>query len=255
MSGPESGREDALDRIRRTYRDYRKTGRDRLWDPANPGYARTIRDRDRALVGLVRGSLPAGGSVLDLGCGPGDLADLVRAKVGELSWTGVDLLPEAIDEARRLRPWGTWLEASADRLPVGGSTFDVVVASTLFSSLPTPELEHAVAGEIRRVLAPGGGLVWYDLRYGNPTNRAVHGVSRDRVAELFLGWPAELRSITLLPPIARRLGRFTSAAYPALESIPLLRSHLVGLLRRPGEGSTPAEVAAGRDRARTGSAP
>ncbi|MEJ7804080.1 MAG: class I SAM-dependent methyltransferase [Candidatus Limnocylindria bacterium] len=233
MTGPHADREATLDSIRRTYRSYREAGRDRLWDPTNPGYARMIRDRDHALVDLIRHSLPVGGSVLDLGCGQGHLADLVRGDVGDLSWTGVDLLPESIADARRLRPWATWIEGSADQLPVADRTFDIVVASTLFSSLPTSDLERAVAAEIARVMAPGGWLVWYDVRYNSPRNLAVHAMDRRRLASLFPGWYIGTRSMTLLPPVARRLGRWTGLAYRPLELIPTLRSHLVGRLQRP----------------------
>ena len=233
MSGTVEDREETLERIRQSYRGYRDQGRERLWDVANPGYARLTRDRNRAVVDLVCSSLPEHGAVLDLGCGPGELGDLVRANVGGLSWTGVDLLAANIVEARRHRPWATWVEASADRLPFANGSFDVAVAATLFSSLLTSELERAVASEIDRVLRPSGWLIWYDLRYDNPRNPHVHGISADALARLFPGWRRELRSMTVAPPLTRRLGRFTKAAYPVLEMIPLLRSHLVGRLQRP----------------------
>lgn len=233
MSGPGQEREEALEKIRQSYRGYRDQGRDRLWNAANPGYARLTRDRNRALVELLQSLLPARGRVLDLGCGPGDLADVVRAHVGDVSWTGVDLLPESLVEARRLRPWATWVEASADRLPFADASFNVVVAATLFSSLPTPELERAVATEIGRVLRSSGSLVWYDLRYDNPGNPAVHGIHAERLGELFPSWPMQLRSLTLIPPVARRLGPATPVLYPMLHAVPLLRSHFVGALRRP----------------------
>ena len=43
------------ERIRATYRDYDADGRVRLWDTANPGYARMSRDRERDLAGLLDG--------------------------------------------------------------------------------------------------------------------------------------------------------------------------------------------------------
>jgi len=39
--------------------------------------------------------------------------------------------------------------------------------------------------------------------------------------------------VTLLPPLARRLGPATPLAYPVLAALPPLRSHLIGLLRKP----------------------
>jgi len=50
----------------------------------------------------------------------------------------------------------------------------------------------------------------------------------------FAGYEVQLRSLTLLPPLARRLGPWTEALYPLLGLCPWLRTHLVGLLIKPG---------------------
>lgn len=145
----------------------------------------------------------------------------------------MDIDPSAIERARQEAPWATFIEASADRLPFPDHTIDVVLASVIFSSLPTEALERAVAREIERALRQGGWLVWYDLRRDNPWNPAVHGIDATRLASLFPGWQAQLRRTTLLPPLARRLGVTTALLYPLLERLPVLRSHLIGRLRSP----------------------
>jgi hypothetical protein len=86
---------------------------------------------------------------------------------------------------------------------------------------------------VARILRPGGYLIWYDIRYDNPSNRAVHGVTRSRLQALFPGWRQELKTSTVAPPVARRLGRVTPIVYPVLHAIPILRSHLIGRLRKP----------------------
>lgn len=225
-------RETQLEQIRGTYAAYRGA-RDQLWDPSNPGFARLAEDRDRLLVDLIRRSSANGAAILDLGCGTGDLYGRVTAEGLSLAWTGVDLLDEPLLEARQRYPDASWLTAAADRLPFPDATFDAVVASLLFSSIPPGAMELSIAHEIGRVVRGNGWLIWYDLRYGNPGNPAVHGLPRKHVRALFHGWAIELRSITLLPPIARRLGRLTPLAYPLLHFVPPLRSHLVGRLRRP----------------------
>jgi hypothetical protein len=106
------------------------------------------------------------------------------------------------------------------------------MAFTVFSSILDPSMAGNVASEIARVLRPGGGLLWYDFRYNSPANRHVRGVSAHRVRELFPGLAGELHRVTVLPPLVRRLGPLTAAAYPALGAIPPLRSHLMGLLRK-----------------------
>ena len=147
--------------------------------------------------------------------------------------TGADLLEERVDMARDRTPGATFLACSATAMPLDTASFGLVTAITLFSSLPTHELEAMVASEVARVLRPGGWLVWYDLRVGNPSNAAVHGLSSRRIGELFPGWRRELTSITLVPPVARRLGRTTPVLYPLMHALPLARTHLVGRLQRP----------------------
>jgi SAM-dependent methyltransferase len=229
-------RDRELAAIRETYERYEREGRYRTWDRRNPGNARIERDRDRALVDLLRRSLATtGGRVLDLGMGDGHLAEVARsADLPIGSWTGVDLDPRAVEAAAAAAPWAHFVEASGDRLPFEAASFDAVIASTLFSSLPSRQLEDDVASDIGRVLAPDGWLVWYDLRYGNPANPSVHGLGLTDVQSLFPGWTIELESITLLPPLARRLGPLTRALYGPLHAFPFLRSHLTGRLRPPG---------------------
>lgn len=222
------------DLIRETYAEYARDGRGHLWDRSNPGYARLADGRDVALLTLVAQSLSASPArFLDIGCGDGSLVGTVAGRWPDVDAVGIDLLPDRVAQARAGFPDATFVQGSADALPFDDASFDAVSASTLFSSFPSPELEVAVATEIGRVLRPGGWLVWYDLRYDNPNNKAVHGVTTKRLRELFPGWSGRLDTLTLAPPIARRLGPFTPTAYPLLHAIPPLRSHLIGRLRRP----------------------
>jgi SAM-dependent methyltransferase len=231
-----SQREQDIERIRAAYEAYDEHGRASLWDKRNAGFARVARDRDEVILYLLRRCLDDSPArrVLDVGCGAGGLAVLCRgAGLEDVAVTGVDLLPDRLAQARERAPEATFVEASADALPFGPAVFPIAAAVTLFSSLPSAEMETAAAQELRRVVEPGGWLIWFDLRRDNPGNRAVHGIGRARLAELFPGWAIDIRSTTLAPPIARRLGRATPLLYPVLEALPPLRSHLIGRLRCP----------------------
>jgi SAM-dependent methyltransferase len=223
-----------LERVRTAYAEYAKTGRDRLWDPRNPGYARLAADLQSRLLEALSDSLKSEGPtrVLDLGCGEGDLAAEIPALDHPVQWIGVDLRDDAVATARARHPEHEFVVASADDLPFEAASMDVVVARLLFSSLPSTLMEVAVARQIGRILRPTGWLVWLDLRYPNPRNRRVHAVPFARMRALFPAWHMEVGTAGLLPPVARRLGR-AAAAYPLLAAIPVFRSHLAGRLRPP----------------------
>src|SRR5262249_61904353 len=103
----------------------------------------------------------------------------------------------------------------------------------LFTSILDAGVAGRVADEVRRVLRPGGALLWYDFRVANPWNPHVRAMSRRSVRELFPGWPATFRPVTLLPPLARRLHSLTPVLYPVLATLPPLRTHWAALLERP----------------------
>jgi ubiquinone/menaquinone biosynthesis C-methylase UbiE len=181
------------------------------------------------------GLLPlAGRRVLDVGSGSGgELAWLLELGARPADLVGVDLLSERVAAARRAYPEIDFRQANAERLEFGDGEFTLVLAITLFSSILDRGMASNVAAEIVRVLAPGGALLWYDVRYDSVSNRNVRAVTVARVRELFPSLQGELRTLTLLPPLARRLGPLTEGAYPLLSGFPPLRSHLVGLLRKP----------------------
>lgn len=88
---------------------------------------------------LLRDLVPAGSTVLDLGCGTGSLSVLL-AEQGHLV-TGVDLAPRMIaaarDKAARHGTDVTLLVGDASEPPVSGP-FDVVVARHVVRALPEP---------------------------------------------------------------------------------------------------------------------
>jgi hypothetical protein len=90
-----------------------------------------------------------------------------------------------------------------------------------------------VAGEIVRVLRPGGAVLWYDFRVDNPANPNVRGISRSSIRALFPELRYHLRSLTLIPPLARRVVPVSWTLAIVLERLPFLRSHILGVLEKP----------------------
>ena len=224
---------DEVERLQSVYREYmpRVAGR---WAPRNPGNEAILAELERRLVAILLaqpGPALAERRILDVGCGYGHfLGLLARLGAPPSSLHGVDLLAERIEEARSRHPQIDFRVGNAERLPYPDGAFDLVLLFSVFTSILDPRMRAAVAAEVTRVLEPGGAILWYDFRFDNPRNPNVRGIGRREVARIFPGRAGRLRSVTLLPPLARRLGRLTPALYPALAAVPPLRSHYLGLL-------------------------
>jgi hypothetical protein len=63
-------------------------------------------------------------------------------------------------------------------------------------------------------------------------NADVRAMTKPRIRSLFPGLALDLEPITVIPPVARRLGPLTDGAYALLAAFPLLRSRYLGLLQR-----------------------
>ena len=146
---------------------------------------------------------------------------------------GVDLLPERIARARAAWPALEFQIADGARLAFPDDSFDVVLAMTVFSSVPR-ETATAILHEIGRVVRPGGGFVWYDMRRPSPRNPDVRPFSAREVQTALPGWSIHTEHLTVAPPIARRLGPATRRLYGILAHLPLFLTHEVGLAVRPG---------------------
>jgi ubiquinone/menaquinone biosynthesis C-methylase UbiE len=126
----------------------------------------------------------------------------------------------------------------AAHLPWPPASFQIVIASTVFTSILSDQVRYAVATEITRVLNPGGVLLWYDFFYNNPRNPNVRKVTRRELRSLFPGLIGEVKSVTLAPPVARFVSRYSVLAAQILATIPWLRTHLLGVLvKQPVVGS------------------
>jgi len=102
--------------------------------------------------------------LLDIGCGTGALLREVKRNHPRLAVTGLDLsAPYLAVARRRLAPWSrvALIEAAAEAMPFAEAEFDIVCCVYLFHELPA-RVRHAVVAEIRRVLKPGGMLIFVD---------------------------------------------------------------------------------------------
>lgn len=226
----------ARHRLETVYQRYAEDPRKQAgWDPDNRGNqlirARLVERADELMEPHLPRSERHSCRVLEVGCGEGrTLASMPDIGFDPSSLFGVDLLAGRLDDRDRdIR----LVAADGARLPFPDASFEIVVTSTLFSSILSDAAASRVAHELVRVMRTGGVLLWYDLRLPNPVNRAVRPYSRRKIRGLFPELTGHLGTTTVLPQLARRLGGATDRLYPRLERLRPFNSHNLGVLVKP----------------------
>lgn len=226
------------ERILREYQRRAREVRSDLYAPWQPSSQFMIDARNRAAATMLHelGSFPRAGDLcLEVGFGSmGWLSVLIGWGVRESDLHGVELDPSRARRACEILPAADLRTGDAVALPWNDDTFQLVIASTLFTSIIDAKVRRLVADEIHRVLAPGGALLWYDFAYNNPGNPSVRGISRAEVKRLFPALRGKIKRVTLAPPLARLIAPHWWTLATFLEAMPLLRTHLIAILIKGG---------------------
>lgn len=155
------------------------------------------RFRVRVVLDCLAASRP--GSVVDLGCGGGNLIREVRARIPGVHAVGIDLSEPQIDANRAHQPDVEWHAANLDErselAPALRDRFDAVVAMEVIEHLDDPD---ALLGTSLRLARPGGGVLVLSTQSGpmRETERRVGHRRHFTAAELHAmlersGWVPE----------------------------------------------------------------
>lgn len=166
--------------------------------------------------------------LLEVGCGHGsNLQQFLRWGFAPENLVGNELLPDRCEHTRRFLPESVRiLPGDACGLNLPESSFDLVLQSTVFTSILDNAFQHRLANRMWSLLAPGGCILWYDFQFNNPRNPDVRGVGLSRIRELFPQGTVHSQRVALAPPIARVVSRVHPSLYTAFNTIPWLRTHL-----------------------------
>lgn len=116
-------------------------------------------------VALVRSLVPAGATVLDVGCGTGTLDAALRAAGYRL--VGSDASFGMLRQLR-LGGRGTPVCGMGERLPFVSESFALAITVATLHHISEPERVAATLSEMCRVVQPGGAVVVWDHNPVNP---------------------------------------------------------------------------------------
>lgn len=114
-------------------------------DHGQNGYEAVLRDLDFS-------GTP---TVLDLGCGSGNLVKYLSSRALEIQYDGIDLSERAIEAAKAdfERPEYSFVRGDLQSLPFPDKTFEMAFSHMVLALIPSPGL---AVREVERVLKPGG---------------------------------------------------------------------------------------------------
>ena len=158
-------------------------------------------DQYRGLFGLDENKKL---KILEIGCGPGALAEALHRWYPEAEITGIDRDTNFVKFARENVPGVEFSEGDATSLPFPDNTFDVTISNTVSEHIEP----SAFWGEQYRVLKPGGVCLCLSAS-------PKRGVTR--TAKCFEPTEEEIAFWTSLPDGAAEMEKFEVCRYPMSE--------------------------------------
>ena len=104
-------------------------------------------------------------SLLDAGCGPAPMISLLSEKYPERNYTGLDLTPAMIEQAKKKNiPNAEFVVGDCENFPFDENIFDAIICSNSFHHYPNPQ---GFFDSVKRCLSPGGRLILRDVTSDN----------------------------------------------------------------------------------------
>ncbi len=207
------------------------------YDFVRPEIYLARQEKERAMLrylGTIDRSRRIAMRALDLGCGDGiDLAFLARCGFAPERLVGIDLLPASVEAACERAPRSARIVCGTlARAALEPGSIDLVLVSTVFSSILDRAYARELAEEIWRAVRVGGTILVYDFIVDNPRNADVRGVSIAEIHRYFPSGRLRYERLTLAPPIARIVARIWPPLYTVCAALPFARTHVLCRIER-----------------------
>ena len=112
--------------------------------------------------------IPKNVKILDLGCGTGHIAEVLKGR----EWHGIDISPESINTAKHFYKTAK-IGDITEKLPYRNKSFDCVLLLSTLHHVPPEEHENIIKESIR-LLKPEGKLIIVDHNKNKLISRITH---------------------------------------------------------------------------------
>jgi len=229
--------QDEIQKVRDRYARRQNDSKTSLYAFLNPTVYMSQQEKELALIRWIKKCHIApleNKRVLEIGCGSGEnLLQFIRLGFQPAHLVGNELLEERAKKARHLLPVATQiLVGDASTLEFEDGSFDIVLQSTVFTSILDEQFQQKLANRMWSMVKVGGGVLWYDFTMNNPSNPDVKGVPVYQIRQLFPEGNIQVWSLTLAPPISRRVTKLHPSLYSLFNRLTFLRTHVLCWIKK-----------------------
>lgn len=225
------------ERIRLAYDKRKQNNLSAQYSLLNPANLITYQQREKVLLMQLNRAFRtdvADKRVLDIGCGAGgSLLPMMLYGFQPENCFGVDLLEDRIEYAKRKFPSMSFECCSAEQSTFQKGSFDLVMMFTCLSSILEVESRKIVSQSATDMIKPNGYIIIYDFVYNNPRNPDVKAVTLRQLKSLFKRCTLKTsHKLTLAPPLARFVGKYSYYLCRSLFLFPFLCTHRMTMFQK-----------------------
>jgi SAM-dependent methyltransferase len=132
-------------------------------------------------------TLPATGTVLELGCGPGNVVKYIRSQRPDLQVLGIDLAPAMIDAAREANPGAEFRLLDIRQAGSISGHFDAVIAAFCIPYLPATDVP-GLFSQMKRLTTAGKGMVYLSCMEGPRERSGPERTSFTGTSEMYINY-------------------------------------------------------------------
>lgn len=131
-----------------------------------------LKPHDRKIVELmIKSAKEIGGTILDVGCGPGRLA----REFGSDRYTGIDVSPQLVKVAMERYPDHRFLVMNAEKMNFKDMSFDNAVCGGVLPHMPSEKVAINIIKEMVRVTKKLLQITWSTIPRGGTSINPVAG--------------------------------------------------------------------------------
>lgn len=156
--------------------------------------------------------IPSNASLLELGCGPGNVIKYFFDKNPSLQFTGIDLAPEMLKRAQEITPAANFILEDIRNLKEFIKQYDAIIGAFCIPYLSSSDLTNFFA-EISR-LTKENGYVYLSCMEGEPNKSGFEKTSFTGNSEIYIYYHERKHLEKLLDENSLQVVKFYTKDYP-----------------------------------------